>query len=148
MMQMTTNPLARHSGRDRSKHDDSESDSDSASDEGVVGLLKRERHPNQFIIAPYEDLVKWMSEYLATNRPANWVRDWKAIFSKVLPRHTFLRYEICKTWLVLAQPRFPNACWSGHGFCVASTQSMLIMLPIELTTMVIYYYLLFIICFF
>jgi hypothetical protein len=90
-MQMANIPAEKHGKEDKGKHDsDSDSDSDSE-EEGVLAVLKKERHPNQFINIAYEDLVKWMGEYLSTKQPENWVRDWKAVFNNVLPRHNLLR---------------------------------------------------------
>ena len=66
---------------------DDESDDSSKSGSRVVA----EREPGQFINIRYDMLVDWLAAYITDKKPADWIKEWKIVFNRVLPLHTFIR---------------------------------------------------------
>ena len=71
----------------------SSSSSSSPSSSSSSKKIPKVKQPNQFINIAYDDLLQWLECYLTDKKPAEWVDEWKVLFSKHLPQHTFLRFE-------------------------------------------------------
>jgi hypothetical protein len=72
----------------RNKDTDAASDSSSDSDRSNV---EAQREPGEFINMVYEDMVSWLDRYLRDKKDAAWMKEWRTVWSRVVPLHTFLR---------------------------------------------------------
>jgi hypothetical protein len=75
------------------KHDDdAASNAGTASSDSSKGSRAAvAREPGEFISSQYDEIVEWLGRYLKGKKDQAWIAQWKTLFGRVLPLHTFLR---------------------------------------------------------
>jgi hypothetical protein len=92
--------LSERHGNDRPKAEGPENkhDGDVASDSGTASSdsSKGSRAPvareaGEFINSQYDEILEWLGRYLKGKKEPAWISQWRTLFGRVLPLHTFLR---------------------------------------------------------